>query len=457
MTSPRRALHVAIVGAGPAGLFAADHLTFGDGGDILVDLIERLPTPFGLLRYGVAPDHPNIKAVGDNFNEVLDRPDVSLLCNVAVGKDITVKEIRANYDAVFYATGASSDRRLGIPGEDVSGSTSATSFVNWYNGHPECERVDELSAASVAVIGVGNVAIDVARILLKDPEALEGTDIPHRVLDVLRASSVKDVHIFGRRGPQHAKFTTKELRELGELDGVDVIIEPRHLAGHNPDDHTPAVKRNLKILAGWADRTPEGFRRRLHLHFNAAPVQILGDGRVTGLRVEETAGEGKRQWDLDVQMVLRSVGYRAVAFPGVPFDEDSGTIPSESSRVVRDGDPSLGEYVVGWAKRGPTGILGTNRADAEDAVASLREDIDAGLYDLSGKKSGVTGLLRDRSVDVVDRVAWGSILKEEGRNGEATGRGSVKFPTWDELTDAAGIPARSATPARGFHEADMAR
>lgn len=444
MASPKQFTRVAIVGAGPAGFFAADHLTYGDGGQVVVDLIERLPTPLGLLRYGVAPDHPNIKAVGATFDEILDRPDVNLLCNVDVGNDVTVEEIRANYDAVVYATGASSDRRLGIPGEDLPGSISATSFVKWYNGHPECDRFEVLDAESVAIIGVGNVALDVARILLKSPDDFAITDVPHRVLDVLRANKVQDVHVFGRRGPQHAKFTTKELRELGELDGVDVVFDPRHLEGVDPDEHPPAIKRNLKILAGWAERELTGAARRLHLHFDTRPVEVLGDAATSGLCVEESIGGETRQWDLGAQMVLRSVGYRALPFPGVPFDEETATIPSEASRVVRDGEPSIGEYVVGWVRRGPTGILGTNRADAEDAVESLKADIADGRYASDGLKPGVGHLLSDRQVGCVDRASWAAIAAHEARHGEAHGRGNVKLDTWDGLLDAAGV--RSGLP-----------
>ncbi|QGG41605.1 FAD-dependent oxidoreductase [Aeromicrobium yanjiei] len=443
MASPKQFTRVAIVGAGPAGFFTADHLTYGDGGQIVVDLIERLPTPLGLLRYGVAPDHPNIKAAGATFEEILDRPDVNLLCNVDVGNDVTVEEIRANYDAVVYATGASSDRRLGIPGEDLPGSISATSFVKWYNGHPEGDRFDALEAESVAIIGAGNVALDVARILLKSADDFAITDVPHRVLEVLRGNKVRDVHVFGRRGPQYAKFTTKELRELGELDGVDVVLDPRHLEGIDPDGHTPAVKRNLKVLAGWAERELTGAGRRLHLHFDTRPVEVMGQGAMSGLRVEESIGGETRQWDLDAQMMLRSVGYRALPFPGVPFDEETATIPSEASRVVRSGAPSMGEYVVGWVKRGPTGILGTNRADAEDAVESLKADIAGGMYDAGGLKPGVAQLLRDRGISCVDRSSWTAIAAHEALHGETHGRGNVKVDTWDELLDAAGVRSNS--------------
>src|SRR5215203_2577879 len=290
--STTRPLRVAVVGAGPAGLYAADYLTFDGDGSVRVDLIERLPVPFGLLRYGVAPDHLNIKAAGRTLMEVLERPDVELFANVGVGSEVSVDELRQHYDAVVYALGASDDRRIGIPGEDVPGSVSATSFVNWYNGHPEASPPDLTDATSVAVVGVGNVALDVARILLRDPEELSPTDVPQDVLNGLRASAVTDVHLLGRRGPQHAKFTTKELRELGELAGVAVVVDDGQLPAEPPEGATPVAKKNLAVLKTWADREPSAARRRLHLHFGARPVEILGDRRVTGMRLERTTADG---------------------------------------------------------------------------------------------------------------------------------------------------------------------
>jgi ferredoxin--NADP+ reductase len=429
-------MRVAVVGAGPAGLYAADYLSFDQDGSTQVDLFERLPAPFGLLRYGVAPDHLNIKAAGRALMEVLQRDGVQLLAGVAVGEDVTVAELREHYDAVIYAVGASDDRRIGIPGEDLPGSISATSFVNWYNGHPEASGYDLSDAHLVAVVGVGNVALDVARMLLKDAEDLSPTDVPEPVLEALRRSSVTDVHVLGRRGPQHAKFTFKELRELGELPGTDVVVNAGSIPSEVPADATPATKRNLKILREWAAREPSASGRRLHLHFGARPAEVLGTGRVTGLRLERTDSEGVptgATWELPVDRVFRSVGYRSTGLPGVPFDDATCTIPTESSRVVRDGVAAAGEYAVGWIKRGPTGILGSNRADAEDAVVSLRADQHELIAARTGAVDGVADLLRRRGVRVIDTAGWSAILEAEELHGVPHGRGRVKIHDWETL------------------------
>ncbi|MFN2538723.1 MAG: FAD-dependent oxidoreductase [Mycobacteriales bacterium] len=435
-----RPLRVAVVGAGPAGLYAADYLSFDQDGSVLVDLIERLPVPFGLLRYGVAPDHLNIKSAGNALMEVLQRPGVSLYAHVDVGRDVTVAELRERYDAVIYAMGASGDRKVGIPGEDLDGSISATSFVNWYNGHPEALVHDLEGVTTAAVIGVGNVAVDVARLLLKDPEQLLDTDAPHEVVGTFRKSAVTDVHVLGRRGAQHAKFTYKELRELGELTDVDVAVDAADLPAEPPEGASPGTKRNLALLRQWATREPTGARRRLHLHFGALPVEVLGDQRITALRVEHADVDGNgtgRTWDLPVQLLLRSVGYRSAGLPGVPFDDRTCTIPAAESRVIRDGSPQPGEYVVGWIGRGPTGILGTNRADADDAVARLREDAAVLLDRRPEDPGGVAELLHRRGVQHVDLAGWQAVLDAEEKNGVPHGRGRVKLTEWQALLDAA--------------------
>jgi ferredoxin--NADP+ reductase len=325
---------------------------------------------------------------------------------------------------------------VGIAGEDLPGSTSATSFVNWYNGHPEQPALEVLDAQSVCVVGIGNVALDVARILLKDPEQLLHTDIPQPVLEVLRSSAVTDVHIVGRRGPEHAKFTPKELKELGELDGVDVLVDPAELAEDDPVGVRPPVKRNLAVLREWAARGQTGASRRLHLHFGATPTEVLGDEHVTGLRVQRAGGPQ----DLPCQLVLRSVGYRSLPLPDVPFDEDSGTIPSERSRVIRAGVAAPGEYVVGWVRRGATGILGTNRSDAMDAVESLREDLPALLAGRAAPPPGVGDLLHERGIEHVDLDRWTAILEREATHGAPHGRSRVKIAHLAELLEAAGLP-----------------
>jgi len=436
-----RPLRVAVVGAGPAGIYTADHLTASGDGTVLVDLLERLPVPFGLLRYGVAPDHVNIKSTGRALMQVLTRESVRLFAHVDVGRDVTVEELAQRYDVVVHAVGASDDKRIGIPGEDLPGSISATSYVAWYNGHPEGAPPDLAGARVVAVVGVGNVALDVARVLLRDAEELAPTDVPQDVLDTQRASPVTDVHLLGRRGPQHAKFSTKELRELGELAGVAVVVDDGQLPAEPPEGATPATLRNLAVLREWAARESSTARRRVHLHFGARPVEILGPDRVTGLRLERTSPEGVgtgETWVLPVEAVLRSVGYRGSVPPGVPFDDVTHTIPSQDSRVVRDGVAAPGEYVVGWIKRGATGVLGTNRSDAKDTVATVRADAPALLAARPVDPGGVVPLLEARGVAYVDLEGWLAVVEAERSHGTPHGRGgAVKISDWQQLLDAA--------------------
>ncbi|HEX7993164.1 MAG TPA: FAD-dependent oxidoreductase [Streptosporangiaceae bacterium] len=396
-----KTLNVAVVGSGPAGLYTAEALIKqGAALDppcfVQVDVLDRLPTPYGLVRYGVAPDHKSIKSIADYLRGVLEHDGVRFLGAVHLGEDVTRDDLRSCYDAVVYATGAMRDRRMGIPGEDLPGSFAATDFVNWYCGHPDVdpERF-VVDAESVAVIGVGNVAVDVARILVRDPEELRETDVSQPVLDALMASKVREVHMIGRRGPAQAKFTTKELRELGELAGVDVVVgdgeadldafdatgESSRLA--TADRH---VRGNYTVISKWAERVPAGAARRLTVRFWLSPVEINGTNRVEGLTLERTRLDsegrltGTGQFErLPVQMVLRSVGYQSVPLPGVPFDERTHTVPNADGRVLGpDGQPLPGEYVAGWLKRGPTGVIGTNKSDAAQTVRSLLADLAGG-------------------------------------------------------------------------------
>jgi ferredoxin--NADP+ reductase len=396
-----KTLNVAVVGSGPAGLYTAEALIKQGAAlevpcQVQVDVLDRLPTPYGLVRYGVAPDHKSIKSIADYLRGVLEHDGVRFVGAVHLGDDVTRADLLSCYDAVVYATGAMRDRRLGIPGEDLPGSFAATDFVNWYCGHPDVdpERF-VVDAEAVAVIGVGNVAVDVARILVRDPEELRETDVSQPVLDALTASKVKEVHMIGRRGPAQAKFTTKELRELGELAGVDVIVgdgeadldafdptgESARLA--TSDRH---VRGNYTVISDWASRVPSGAARRLIVRFWLSPAGIEGTDRVEGLTLERTrldadgrltgTGEFER---IDVQMVLRSVGYQSVPLPGVPFDERSHTVPNTEGRVLGpDGQSLPGEYVAGWLKRGPTGVIGTNKSDAAQTVRSLLADLAGG-------------------------------------------------------------------------------
>jgi ferredoxin/flavodoxin---NADP+ reductase len=399
-------LNVAVVGSGPAGLYAAEALVKQAAAlpspvPVRVDVIDRLPTPYGLVRYGVAPDHKSIKSIAQYLRKVLESPDVRFVGGVLLGEDVTRDELVAAYDAVIYATGAMRDRRLGIDGEDLPGSYAATDFVNWYCGHPDVDAgAFTLDAESVAVIGVGNVAVDVARILARDPAELHATDVPQPVLDALHASKVREVHMIGRRGPAHAKFTTKELRELGELPGVEVVVHADEadlaafdLAGEGAAlaDSDRRVRGNLVAISKWAEGgaaepSASGHARRLIVRFWLRPVQILGTDHVTGITLERTridasgafGGTGMLE-TLDAQMVLRSVGYQSVPLPGVPFDPRASVVPNALGRVLRpDGSPLPGEYVAGWLKRGPTGVIGTNKSDAAETVRCLLEDLAGG-------------------------------------------------------------------------------
>jgi ferredoxin/flavodoxin---NADP+ reductase len=399
-------LNVAVVGSGPAGLYAAEALVKQAAAlpvpvPVRVDVIDRLPTPYGLVRYGVAPDHKSIKSIAQYLRKVLESPDVRFVGGVLLGEDVTRDELVSGYDAVIYATGAMRDRRLGIEGEDLPGSYAATDFVNWYCGHPDVDPgAFTLDAESVAVIGVGNVAVDVARILARDPAELHPTDVSQPVLDALHASKVREVHMIGRRGPAFAKFTTKELRELGELPGVEVVVHADEadldafdLAGEGAAlaDADRRVRGNLVAISKWAqgglpEPSASGHARRLILRFWLRPVRILGTDQVTGIDLERTSidaggalvGTGTIE-TLDAQMVLRSVGYQSVPLPGVPFDPRASVVPNALGRVLSpDGSPLPGEYVAGWLKRGPTGVIGTNKSDAAETVRCLLEDLAGG-------------------------------------------------------------------------------
>jgi ferredoxin/flavodoxin---NADP+ reductase len=399
-------LNVAVIGSGPAGLYAAEALVKQAAAlpspvPVRVDVIDRLPTPYGLVRYGVAPDHKSIKSIAQYLRKVLESPDVRFLGGVHLGEDVTRDELVGAYDAVIYATGAMRDRRLGIPGEDLPGSYAATDFVNWYCGHPDVDPgAFTLDAESVAVIGVGNVAVDVARILARDPAELHTTDVPQPVLDALYASKVREVHMIGRRGPAYAKFTTKELRELGDLPGVEIVVHADEAdlnafdssgEGVTLAESDRRVRGNLVAISKWAQGeaagpAPSGHSRRLVVRFWLRPVEILGTERVGGLTLERTAidasgkfgGTGQLE-TLEAQMVLRSVGYQSVPLPGVPFDERASVVPNELGRVLGpDGAPLPGEYVAGWLKRGPTGVIGTNKSDAAETVRALLEDLAGG-------------------------------------------------------------------------------
>ena len=386
MTRPFR---VAVIGSGPSGMYAADALLSQEDIPVSVDIIDKLPSPFGLVRYGVAPDHLSIRSVRDTLDKVLDHPGVRFLGNVELGRDLSLDQLREFYDAIVLTYGASRDRALGIPGEELAGSIAATDFVNWYTGHPDTAPdafTDFLAGSrSVAVIGVGNVAVDVTRVLSKAPGEIEHTDMPEHVFAALRASGIRDVHLVGRRGPAQATWTTKELRELGELEQTQVLVaeggDVGDVASERAVADDKAVARNVAVIQGWADHVDDGRDRRIHLHFRCRPVEILGTDRVEALVVETTVLDDEGQASgtgethrIPVDAVIRSVGYRGTAVDGVPFDDRRNVIPNRDGRVV-DGDAAIpGLYVAGWIKRGPTGIIGTNKKDAVQTVTCLLED-----------------------------------------------------------------------------------
>ncbi len=438
---------MAVVGSGPAGFYAAEALLASEDPLVHVDVFERLPTPWGLVRSGVAPDHPKLKNVSKRYAGTAEHERFRFFGNVTVGEHVTREELLERYDAVVYAFGAQTDRALGIPGEDLPGSASATAFVGWYNGHPDFrDEHFDLSAERAVVIGNGNVAVDVARMLSLAPAELERTDIADHALDALRDSRVREVLMVGRRGPVEAAFTHPELRELGEMGEADLIVEPDEVASCElPDDARPAVKRNVQWLIEHSDRERRGHERRIVLRFLRSPVELRGNGRVEQVvlaRNELRAGDdgrmqahdtGEREV-VDAGLVLRAVGYRGVSLPGVPFDDRRNVIPSDAG-CVTGGER---EYVVGWIKRGPTGIIGTNKKDAQETVSTLLEHAAAGR--LNGERAGSReereAWLAERQPDLVTQEGWLAIDRHERELGEPHQRPRVKLTRIEELVRA---------------------
>ncbi|KKZ74614.1 FAD-dependent oxidoreductase [Streptomyces showdoensis] len=449
-------LRVAVVGSGPSGVYTAQALvrqTAVPG--IRVHVLDRLPCPYGLVRYGVAPDHEKIKSLQGNLRTVLEDEGVSFLGDVEVGAHgLTPAGLLELYHAVVYCVGAARDRRLGVPGEELRGSFSATEFVSWYSAHPDAARDGfGLDGPGAVVVGAGNVAVDVARLLVRRAAELAPTDVPQGALEALAASGVREVHMVARRGPGQAKFTTKELRELGALPDTRVRVDPAELAldpacaDPSALAALPAVsRRNLEVVRGWAadgGSAPRGIRLRFFLR----PVEILGtDGRVTGVRFERTEPDGDggvrgtgRYEEIEAGLVLRAVGYRGVPLPGLPFDAERGTVPHAQGRVLRDGAVSPGEYVAGWIKRGPTGVIGTNRPCAKETAASLLADAPA----LARRRVADDPVARLRALghEPVPWAGWLAIERAEVALGGALGRERVKIPDWAGLRAAArGLP-----------------
>jgi len=435
MPPPR--FRVAIVGAGPSGLFAAQFLTARD--DVAVDIFDRLPTPYGLLRYGVAPDHASIKSVATALARVFEAPAVRFLGMVTFGRDVTRDELLAGYDAVIYAVGASEDLRMGVPGEDAAGSRSARAFVAWYSGHPDAEPQSLAGVRRAAAVGVGNVAVDVARLLVKEPLALDATDMPADVLAEFRRAALTDVWVIGRRGPQHASFTTPELRELCSTPGVRVSVQPESFDWIEDDLLDRRTRTNLAVLREASEREVSDPRVRLHFLFWRRPIELQGDP-VSGMVLERTvvgpdgrvAGTGETE-RLDVQLVLRAIGYRAVELPGVPFDHELGVIPSAQGRVLRDGQVAPREYVVGWIKRGPVGVIGTNKSDARETVQHVLADL-AELGPVP-ERSDVVGALAARGRAPSTFEDWRRIELAEANRGASHERERMKIEAWHELLD----------------------
>lgn len=447
--------NVAIVGSGPAGFYAAGELLSQENVIGRVVMFDRLATPWGLVRAGVAPDHPKIKSVSRVFEKIASDPRFQFYGNVEVGTVVTHEELASHFDAVLYAVGAATDRHLGIPGEDLPGSHAATEFVAWYNGHPDyCDSTFDLSGRRAVVVGNGNVALDVARMLMLKPQELGSTDIADHALKALSASKIEEVVVLGRRGPAQAAFTSPELRELGDLVEVDVVVDSAEM---ELDEHSAAfldtdaadarTRRNLEILQEYAKRLPTGNRKRLVLRFLRSPLEILGDGRVESLRIMRNeigvsadgalvARATEEVETIEADLVLRSVGYRGIPIPGLPFDDRRGIIHNSGGRAT---DPQTGAvlpglYVVGWAKRGPSGVIGTNKKCAKETVEALLEDATAGL--LIQPKGGCDELMAsmvDRGVELVDYGGWEAIDAYERGMGESCGRPRIKLVRRDDL------------------------
>ncbi|GAA1402263.1 FAD-dependent oxidoreductase [Kitasatospora putterlickiae] len=446
-----RPIRVAIVGAGPAGIYAADALLKSDAAQqpgVSIDLFERMPAPFGLIRYGVAPDHPRIKGIITALHQVLDKPQIRLFGNVDYPSDLALDDLHRFYDAVVFSTGAMADRALDIPGVGLDGSYGAADFVSWYDGHPDVPREWPLEAEKVAVLGAGNVALDVARILAKTADELLPTEIPPNVYEGLKRNRALEVHVFGRRGPAQAKFSPMELRELDHSPNIEVIVNPEDI---EYDDGSIAERRGAKhvdmvasTIENWAIRDVGDRPHRLYLHFFESPVEVLGeDGRVVGLRTERTELDGTGNvrgtgnfTDWDVRSVYRAIGYYSDELPKLPFDPVSGTVPNAAGRVLAaDGSHQDAVYVTGWIKRGPVGLIGHTKGDANETVACLLTDHTEGRLPGAAEPDpeAVVGHLRERGVRFTTWQGWHELDAHERALGAAEGRERVKVVEREEM------------------------
>ncbi|GAA3921586.1 FAD-dependent oxidoreductase [Streptomyces gulbargensis] len=450
-----RPLRVAIVGAGPAGIYAADALLKSEAATepgVSIDIFERMPAPFGLIRYGVAPDHPRIKGIITALHQVLDKPQVRLFGNVDYGTDVHLDDLRAFYDAVVFSTGAMADRELKIPGVELDGSLGAADFASWYDGHPDVPRTWDLSAEKVAVLGVGNVALDIARILAKTADELLPTEIPPNVYEGLKANKAVEIHVFGRRGPAQAKFSPMELRELDHSPNIEVIVNPEDI---DYDEGSIAERRKnkqtdmvAKTLENWAIRDIGDRPHKLFLHFFESPVEILGeDGKVVGLRTERTELDGTgnvkgtgRTTDWDVQAVYRAVGYLSDELPKLPWDTVSGTVPDQGGRVMEGDAPMPSTYVTGWIRRGPVGLIGHTKGDANETVANLLDDFAHGrlLTPETPEPEAVVAFLEGKGLTYTTWEGWYALDAAEKALGEPEGRERVKIVEREDMLRASG-------------------
>jgi ferredoxin--NADP+ reductase len=457
--SPDNPLRVAVIGAGPSGFYACEHILRHEATTAEVDLFDRLPTPYGLVRGGVAPDHPKIKSVTRVYDKTAARDGFRFFGNVKLGEDISVEDLERHYHAIIYTFGAETDRHLGIAGEDLPGSHAATAFVGWYNAHPDyADQQFDLSCDRAVVIGNGNVATDVARMLALTEEELRETDTADHAIEPLAGNSISEIVVLGRRGPAQAAFTNPELRELGEMKQADIVVDPAELeldersqAYLESEDADITTRKNVEILGEFAQRPLEGKPKKIILRFLRSPIELQGEGRLEkvivgrnelvesggALRAQDT---GERE-ELECGLLLRSVGYTGVPLEGVAFDEKRGTILNRAGRVLEseEGDHRRGHYTSGWIKRGPSGVIGTNKKCAQETVDALVEDVEAGRLGTpeAPEAAAVEDLLRERGVDFVSYPGWQAIDAAETTRGEPEGRPRVKFVRVEEMLEAA--------------------
>jgi len=443
-------LRLAIVGAGPAGIYAADILLKAEKQfDVSIDLFEQLPAPYGLVRYGVAPDHPRIKGIINALRDVLDSGKIRLFGNVWFGRDITLDDLKKHYNAVIFSTGSIRDAPLNVPGIELEGSYGAADFVSWYDGHPDFPREWPLDAASVAVIGNGNVALDVARMLAKHADDLLVTEIPDNVYQGLKNSPVTDVHVFGRRGPAQVKFSPLELRELGELRDVDMIVYDEDFDYDEASKTAIASNKQVfvidKVLNQWRARETGSASRRLHLHFYAAPLEITGvDGKVASIRYERTTPDGEggvkgtgEIREIEIGALYRAVGYFGSPLDGVPFDEKRGVIPNREGQVIDDDDQQVhGVYATGWIKRGPVGLIGHTKSDAMETIKHVINDQASWWTPASPEEEAIPALLASRGVEFTNLDGWHNLDQHEIALGEPAGRARIKVVARDEMVRA---------------------